>query len=76
MRTCLQIVRTGALVALLAGLSGGCARYKPPNLRGEGFAEDETSRVLHRARPADPENKDKWGFSTKSRQIEDELGIR
>lgn len=75
MRTCLLTVRTGALaIALMA--ASGCAKYKPINFRGDGFTEDETSRVLHRARAPDPDNKEKWGFSTKSRQIEDELGIR
>lgn len=44
-------------------------------LRGPGF-EDETAKTLGEMRKADPENKSKWGFATKAREIEDNLGIR
>ncbi len=70
------ILRATVLVAVGLAAGAGCARYKPINFRGEGFAEDETLKQASKQRPADPDNKDKWGFSTKSRQIEDELGIR
>ena len=76
MRLSSLLMRTTVLAAVWLTASAGCARYKPINFRGEGFPEDETLKQAGRVRPADPDNKDKWGFSNKSRQIEDELGIR
>lgn len=76
MRLSTLVMRTMLLAALGLAACAGCAKHKPINFRGEGFAEDETFKQAGRARPSDPDNKDKWGFSTKSRQIEDELGIR
>ena len=70
------LLRIIFLLMIWLAASAGCAKYKPINFRGEGFAEDETLKQAGRVRPADPDNKDKWGFSNKSRQIEDELGIR
>ena len=76
MRLSSLLLGTTALAAVFLTSNAGCSRHKPINFRGEGFAEDETLKQAGRVRPADPDNKDKWGFSNKSRQIEDELGIR
>jgi hypothetical protein len=42
-------------------------------LRGPGFHDDNWSTGL---RPRDPINHEQWGFSTKARQIESNVGIR
>jgi hypothetical protein len=59
---------------LLLGLAAGAAGCRS-DLRGKGFEEDPDFNAGHLRAP-DPHNKEKWGFSNKSRQIEENLGLR
>lgn len=60
------------LLVVVVMVLSGCAQQ---NLRGDGFAKDETFDMPGRVRPSG-ENVDLFGFSNKARQIERNFGAR
>jgi hypothetical protein len=57
-----------AAAVLIVGLAG-CAGW---NVRDEGFAENDLTQSVRKARPKE-KNADYWSFSEKGRQIERDL---
>lgn len=69
-----QAILTAAAV-LLATIPSLCGCQSLNKLRGEGF-DDEVAESVGRMRKPDPDNKSKWGATTKAQEIENNLGIR
>jgi hypothetical protein len=56
----------------LGGCQAGALQKRLDELRGPGFTDAGFANM----RPVDPANREQWGFSTKARQIEANVGIR
>lgn len=71
-KTLTAAVRSTLALACLLSAALGC---KSVDYRGKGF-DDEVAKSVGQMRKADPDNKTKWGMTTKAQEIEDNLGVR
>lgn len=67
-------MRLALLACLCAGILVPVAGCKT-DFRGDGF-NDPVGESVGQLRAPDRHNKEKWGFSNKSREIEENLGLR
>lgn len=67
-----QLSVWAAAILVLALSAGGCAKM---NMRGDGFAADETFDSTSQYRTSD-NSVDLFGFSNKARQIERDCGVQ
>ncbi len=67
-----QLSALAAAVLALTLSAAGCANF---NMRGDGFAQDETFDSTGQYRTSE-DSADLFGFSNKARQIERDCGAR